>query len=52
MTNFNEIFTKDVIHDYNKSHKNQGFTFSLEDAFLEKPKGWMKLTHLPQLFKS
>ena len=32
-------FGKDVTYDNIKSHKNQGFTFSLEDTFLDKPLG-------------
>ena len=40
MRNFNEIFRKDVTYDNIKSHKkNQGFTLSLEDTFLEKQQG-------------
>ena len=34
---FNEIFRKHVTYDNIKSHKKQGFTLSLEDAFLGKP---------------
>ena len=30
------MFRKDVTYDNIKSHKNQGFTLSLEDAFFEK----------------
>ena len=37
--NFNEIFKEDVTYDNIKSHKNHGFTLSLEDAFLENPEG-------------
>ena len=39
LRNFTGIFRKDVTYDNIKSHKNQGFTFSLEDTFLEKPQG-------------
>ena len=35
--NFNEIFRKDMASDNIKSHKKQGFVFSLENTFLEKP---------------
>ena len=34
LKNFNEIFRKDVTYD--NITKNQGFTLSLEDTFLEK----------------
>ena len=36
---FYEIFRKDVTYDNIKSHKNQGFTLSLEDTFLKKSTG-------------
>ena len=36
LRNFNEIFRKDVTYNNIKSHKNEGFTLSLEDTFLEK----------------
>ena len=36
LSNFNEIFRKDVPYDYIKSIKNVGFTLSLEVTFLEK----------------
>ena len=36
---FYEIFRKDVTYDNIKSHKNQGFTLSLEDTFLKKAQG-------------
>ena len=40
LKNFNEIFKKDVTYDNIKSpKKKQGFTLSLEDAFLEKTTG-------------
>ena len=41
MRNFCEIFKKDVTYDNIKSHTKQGFTFFLEDTFLEKPQGGM-----------
>ena len=37
LRNFKGIFRNDVAHYNIKSHKNQGFTFSLENTFLEKP---------------
>ena len=47
LRNFNEIFKSDVAYDNIKSQKNktktksmkQGFTFSPENTFLEKPQG-------------
>ena len=33
LSNFNEIFRKDVNCDNIKSHKNQGFTLFLKDTF-------------------
>ena len=33
-----------MIYDNIKSHKNQGFTLSLEDTFFDKPQGELKLT--------
>ena len=36
---FYEIFRKDVTYDNIKSHKNQGFTLSLEDTLLKKAQG-------------
>ena len=37
MTNFNEIFKKNVTYDNVKTNKKQSFTLSLENTFLEKP---------------
>ena len=37
LRNFNEIFRKVVTDDNIKSHKKQGCTLCLEDAFFEKP---------------
>ena len=37
LRNFKGIFRNDVAYYNIKSHKNQGFTFSLENTFLEKP---------------
>ena len=39
LRNFNEIFRKDGAYDNIKSHKKTGLHLSLEDKFLEKPKG-------------
>ena len=39
MRNFNEIFRKDMTYDNIKSHKKQGFTLSIEDAFNGKTTG-------------
>ena len=39
LSNFNEIFRKDVAYDNIESHKKQGFTLSLEYVVLEKPQG-------------
>ena len=36
---FNEIFREDVTSDNVKIHKDQWFTISLGDTFLEKPLG-------------
>ena len=48
---FYEIFRKDVTYDNVKSHKNQGFTLSLEDTFLKKAQeGGIKLIPYRQLF--
>ena len=41
--NFNEVFGKVVTYDNIKSY-NKVFILSLEDAFLEKPQGVVKLT--------
>ena len=47
LRNFNEIFRKDGAYDNIKSHKKTGLHLSLEDKFLEKPKGGggIKLDH-------
>ena len=48
---FYEVFRKDVTYDNIKSHKNQGFTLSLEDTFLKKAQeGGIKLIPYRQLF--
>ena len=39
LKNFNEIFREDVTYDNIKSHKKQGFIFSLRDTVLGKPQG-------------
>ena len=39
-----EVFRKDKTYDNIKSHTKQGFTLSLEDTFLEKLEGGVKLT--------
>ena len=39
MSNFNEVFRKYVTEDNIKSHKNHGFSRSIENTFLEKPQG-------------
>ena len=36
MSNFSDIFRKDVTYDNIKSKKTQGFTISQDDTFLEK----------------
>ena len=36
MSNFSDIFRKDVTYDNIKSKKPQGFTISQDDTFLEK----------------
>ena len=36
-----------MTYDNFKSHKKQGFTLSLEDTFMEKPKGEVKFTPPP-----
>ena len=36
-----------MTYDNFKSHKKQGFTLSLEDTFMEKPKWEVKFTPLP-----
>ena len=58
LRNFNEIFKKDVAYDNIKSQENktktksmkQGFTFSPENTFLEKPQGERQI-HPPSLFR-
>ena len=44
LRNFSEIFRKDKTYNNIKSHTKQGFTLSLEDAFLEKLQGGVILT--------
>ena len=39
MSNFNEIFRKDLPYDNFKSTKKQGFTLYLEDTIFGKPQG-------------
>ena len=40
LRNFNDIFRKDVTYD--NVTKNQGFTLTLEDTFLEKQQDGLK----------
>ena len=39
LSNFIEIFVKDVTYDNIKVTKNQGFTLSVEDKLFKKPQG-------------
>ena len=50
MRKLNEIFRKDVTYDNAKLIKNQGFTLSSKDTFLEKPQEGRGVKLIPHSF--